>query len=192
MKLKKMEKIIKKNLNEHLRVFNNLNETHFHTLCQFAKLIIKNLSKNGRIFLIGNGGSAADCQHFAAEMMVKFEKKRKAIPFISLTTDTSVLTACSNDFNFDQVFLRQISAHFNKNDVLIAFSTSGRSKNIINALKYIKKKNMLSLVFTGSKKNTLIKYTPHIFKAPSNSVSRIQEIHIFCIHIICCLIEKKL
>lgn len=187
-----MKKLMSENLHEHLKVFQKLNNNHFQTLSNFADQICKKLNRCGKVYLIGNGGSAADCQHFAAEMIVKFEKKRKSIPFISLTTDSSILTACSNDFNFDQIFSRQISAHLNKNDVLIAFTTSGKSKNIINALKYVKRKKILSLVFTGSIKNKLSKYTKNIFNAPSSSVSRIQEIHIFCIHIICNLLEKKL
>lgn len=184
-----MNKIILDNLNHHLNTFNSFETEHVEIIKKIYLEIQKSLSKKGRVYLVGNGGSAADCQHFAAEMMIKFEKNRKAIPFISLTNDTSILTACSNDFSFDKIFSRQLEALIKKNDLLIAFTTSGKSKNIINALKFTKRKKIKSIVFTGLIKNNISNYSSLVFKAPSKTVSRIQEMHIFCIHLICNLID---
>ena len=99
-----------------------------------SELIINTLKNNNKLLICGNGGSAADSQHFATELMVRFEKERRSLPAISLTTDTSNITACGNDYNFDNIFKRQISSLGNKGDLLIGFSTSGNSKNIIKRL----------------------------------------------------------
>ena len=144
-----MNKIIKLNLKEHLDMFNKFNQDHFKLITNIFLIIKKTILRNGKIYLIGNGGSAADCQHFAAEMVVKYEK-RKSYPFISLTTDTSIITACSNDFSFEDLFTRQLESIIDKKDIVIAFSTSGKSKNIISALEFLKK-NYISN-FTGNKK----------------------------------------
>ena len=185
-----MHKLIKLNLEEHLSAFNRLNQNHFELISNIYLKIKKTISKKGKIFIIGNGGSAADCQHFAAEMVVKYEKKRKAYPFISLTNDTSIITACSNDFAFEDIFTRQLQAVINKKDIVIVFSTSGKSKNIISALEFLKMKKITSIIFTGNSKNNCEKYSNYVFRAPSSKVSRIQEMHIFCIHLICNLIDK--
>ena len=186
-----MNKIIKLNLKEHLDMFNKFNQDHFKLITNIFLIIKKTILRNGKIYLIGNGGSAADCQHFAAEMVVKYEKKRKSYPFISLTTDTSIITACSNDFSFEDLFTRQLESIIDKKDIVIAFSTSGKSKNIISALEFQKKKKITSVIFTGNKKNNCERYSKYIFRAPSSTVSRIQEMHIFCIHLLCNLIDKS-
>lgn len=186
-----MYKLIKSNIKECLNTFSKFNQNHIELIIDICLIIKKTIKRKGKIYLIGNGGSAADCQHFAAEMVIKYEKKRKAFPFISLTSDTSVITACSNDFSYNEIFARQLEALIDKKDIVIVFSTSGKSKNIIQALKFLKKKKITSIIFTGNKKNSCDYYSKYVFRAPSTTVSRIQEIHKFCIHLICNLIDNN-
>ena len=115
-------------------------------------LIKKSLEKNKKILVCGNGGSSAQSQHFVTELMVRYKKKRRPLPAIAMTTDTSILTAHGNDFSFDTIFNNQISSLGVKGDILLAFSTSGKSKNIINAIKIAKSKGLNVIGFTGMKK----------------------------------------
>jgi D-sedoheptulose 7-phosphate isomerase len=123
---------------------------HSETIEAAGTLLIDTLRQGGKILLCGNGGSAADCQHIAAEFVVRYEKKRKALAAIALTTDTSILTASANDFSFEAIFSRQVDALGNANDCLIAISTSGKSGNVINAVKAAKNKGMAVIAMTGS------------------------------------------
>ena len=131
----------KKKISENIKIHKSLTFME-NKINSAISSIYKSIKKGGKIFLCGNGGSAADAQHLAAEFLVRLRPKinRKSIPAISLAQDTSTITACGNDYNFNQIFLRNFSALANKNDVLIAISTSGKSKNILNVLKYAKKK----------------------------------------------------
>ena len=126
-----MKKTIKINLKKHFKTFENFIKDHFNIVIKICLLINKTLKKKGKICLISIGGKAADYQYFAEEMIVKYEKKRKALPFISFTNDTSIMTACANDFNFHDIFTRQLEALIKTHDILIAFFTSGKIKNII-------------------------------------------------------------
>ena len=162
-------------------------------LYKAASLCIKTLKNNGKIIFIGNGGSAADAQHLSSELVGKYLKKRKSIPSISLTTDTSAITSIANDYDYKYIFSRQIESLANKNDLLFAISTSGKSKNIIQALKVCKKRRIKSICLT--KKNYPIKLnyiSDVILPVPANRVDRIQEMHIFIGHIICEILEKKI
>lgn len=157
-------------------------------------LISKKLLQGGKILLCGNGGSAADAQHLAAEFLVRLnpKKNRKAIPAISLATDTSTITACGNDYNFDKIFQRTFEALFKKNDVLIVFTTSGKSKNIINVLKSAKKNKISTVGFLGNTGGVAKKYCDLNIVVNSNNVARIQECHIFLGHYIFDQVENKL
>ena len=156
------------------------------------KLLFKTIKNKGTIFLIGNGGSAADCQHIAAELVGRFKINRKPIKAIALTTDTSILTAISNDLNFSQVFSRQLEGLSKKNDLLIAISTSGKSKNILEALKFAKRKKIKSIGLLGSKGGIVKKFVQCSVIVPSNDTARIQEMHILINHIFCEKLEQDL
>ncbi len=156
-------------------------------LNEVIKVIHKKLSKSGKILLCGNGGSAADAQHLAAEFLIRLRPNinRNPIPAISLAMDTSVLTACSNDYNFKYVFSRNLHALGSKDkDVLIVISTSGNSTNIIEALKAAKKKNIVSIGFFGKTGGAAQKYCDFPLNIASNEVTRVQECHIFLGHYI--------
>ncbi len=153
-------------------------------------LLINTLKQGGKILLCGNGGSAADCQHIAAEFVVRYEKKRKALAAIALTTDTSILTASANDFDFDSIFSRQVEALGNANDCLIAISTSGRSGNVIAAIKAAKAKGMVVIGMTGSEESEFSQLASVTIKVPSNITARIQEAHILIGHWWCAVVEE--
>lgn len=152
-------------------------------------LLLDTIKQGGKILLCGNGGSAADCQHIAAEFVVRYEKKRKALAAIALTTDTSILTASANDFDFNSVFSRQIEALGNATDCLVAISTSGRSGNVIAAVKEAKNKGMMVIAMTGSEDSELSQLANMTIKVPSKITARIQEAHIVIGHWWCGLVE---
>jgi len=158
-----------------------------------AVSIIINAFKSGhKILLCGNGGSAADCQHMAAEFVGKFKKERKALPAMALSTDTSVITALTNDCGGDVIFSRQVEAHGRKGDVLIAISTSGSSLNILNAIKAAKAQGLKTIGLTGEKGEKMRKLCDLCITVPSSNTPRIQEAHLAVEHIICGLVEKEM
>jgi D-sedoheptulose 7-phosphate isomerase len=162
------------------------------TIVSAAQMITSAYSSGGKVLLIGNGGSAADAQHIAAELVGRFEAENKGRPAIALTTDTSVLTAISNDYGYDSVFSRQIEALADKGDVLIAISTSGHSINILNAVDAAHKAGVKVIGLTGKDGGALKAKADLAITIPSDSVPRIQEIHITIGHIICNLVKKGL
>lgn len=187
-----MRKIIKKTLSDAVSSFEKL-DSHLmnDVIYKSYNIIIKALTNKKKIIFCGNGGSAADSQHLAAELVGKYLKIRKAIPAISVTCDTSSLTSIGNDMGFEYVFSRQIEALGEKGDVLFVMSTSGKSKNVLNAIVAAKKKN-LKIIFLTSE---ILKKSPAlcdiVIKVPAIRVDRIQEMHITVGHIICELIEKN-
>lgn len=148
--------------------------------------------KGGKIIVFGNGGSAADSQHFAAEFVGRFQINRKAIPAISFTTDTSILTAIGNDYTFDDIFARQCEALVGKNDIVIGLSTSGTSKNVINGLKMAKKQKCKTIGILGNDGGSIKKIVDISIIIPSRNTARIQEAHRIILHIICDKVEEKL
>jgi D-sedoheptulose 7-phosphate isomerase len=154
-----------------------------------GELLIKTLKQGGKILLCGNGGSAADCQHIAAELVVRYEKNRKALAAIALTTDSSILTAHSNDIGFETIYSRQIEAIANEKDCLIAISTSGTSENILNAAKAARLKGMAVIGLTGRDGGSLSEQVTHSVIVPSEVTARIQEAHILIGHWWCGAIE---
>jgi len=169
-----------------------ISETLTDKIVTAAEIIVKALQQNKKILLIGNGGSAADAQHIAAELVGKFKSERRALAAIALTTDTSILTALGNDYGIDIIFSRQIEALGEENDVLIAISTSGTSKNIIKAVEVARKKKITVIGLTGNNGGTLKDLADYPIIVPSNNTPRIQEAHITIGHIICNLIERML
>lgn len=154
-----------------------------------TKKMTKKKGGGGKIFFCGNGGSAADAQHLAAEFLVRLRPKvnRRPYPAISLCQDTSTITACANDYSFEDIFLRNFIALSNKNDILIAISTSGNSKNILKILKYAKLKKFYSIGLLGNKGGKAKKFCTETLIVPSVNTARIQECHIFLGH---CLLEE--
>ena len=157
-----------------------------------SKLCVSKINKKNKILIAGNGGSAADSQHIAAELVSKFNKKRKAYSAIALTTDSSILTSISNDFDYKHVFSRQIEAIGNKNDIFLAYSTSGNSNNIVNALKFSKKMGLKNIGLTGLNKGKMNKYCDVLIEIPSKLTPRIQEGHLLVGHILCEIIENNI
>lgn len=154
--------------------------------------IVEAIKNGNKILLAGNGGSAAESQHIAAEYVGRFNLNRKSMPAIALTTDTSIITSVGNDFGFDKIFQRQIQAFGKKNDIFIAYSTSGKSKNIINALKEAKKKQLMTISFIGSNGANLKEYSDLCIRIPSTRTDKIQECHNMIGHLICNLVEKSI
>jgi D-sedoheptulose 7-phosphate isomerase len=150
------------------------------------------LSKGKKILFCGNGGSAADCQHIATELVVRLAKSRAALPALALTTDTSTLTATANDFGFDEVFARQIEAHGRRGDLLVAVSTSGRSRNVLKAAQAAAGRGMRVLALTGARPNLLARRADFALAVPSTDTQRIQEAHITLLHILCTQTERLL
>ena len=161
---------------------------------QSVKVIYNSLRKKGKIFFCGNGGSAADAQHLVAELLIRLRPNvnRYPIPAISLCMDSSTLSACGNDYSFEEIFSRPFEALANKNDILIAISTSGNSKNILNVLKKAKKNKIFSIGLLGSKGGLAKKYCNLSLIVQGDSVARIQESHIFLGHYILEAVEKML
>lgn len=155
-----------------------------------GELLIKTLKQGGKLLLCGNGGSAADCQHIAAEFVVRYEKKRQALAAIALTTDSSILTAHANDFDFETVFSRQVEAIASEKDCLIAISTSGNSQNILNAVQAAQLKNMTVIALTGCEGGKLSRQATVSVIVPSMVTARIQEAHILIGHWWCGAVEE--
>ena len=157
---------------------------------QVANIIISSIEKKNKIFLMGNGGSAADAQHIAAEFVGRFKNKRSGLPAIALTTDSSVMSSISNDFNFDYVFQRQIEALTNEGDVVIGISTSGNSTNVINGLVQAKEKNNIVIGLTGGNGGKMNQLCQLNIIVPSDETPRIQEMHILIGHILCAIVDN--
>jgi len=179
-------------ISQHLDVLTRLGETQTETIQSCADLLFTTLSKRGKILLCGNGGSAADAQHIAAELVGRFEAERRAFPAIALTTDTSALTALANDYNVERIFSRQVEALANQGDCLIAISTSGNSPNVIAAVMTARSRGCKVIGFTGEKGKKLASLCDLCLMVPSSRTARIQEAHITVAHILCEMIDKRL
>jgi D-sedoheptulose 7-phosphate isomerase len=157
-----------------------------------SQTIINAYKSNKKVILFGNGGSAADAQHLAAELMNKFYLDRKSLPAIALTVNTSILTAIGNDYSFEQIFSKQLEGISEKEDIAIGISTSGNSKNVIEGLKLAKKNKLFTVGFTGKDGGKINNIVDVCINIPSDDTPRIQEGHIMVGHIICEIIEKEL
>lgn len=157
-----------------------------------AEACIKALSNGGKILLAGNGGSAADAQHIAGEFVSRFAFDRPGLPAIALTTDTSILTAIGNDYGYEKLFARQVQAHAQKGDVFIAYSTSGKSPNVIAALREANNRGVVCIGMTGNRGGPMKELCDHYLDVPSADTPKIQEGHAVLGHILCGLVERAL
>lgn len=165
------------------------------TIAKAAETIVQCLLSDKKILSCGNGGSAGDAQHFSSEMLNRFETERPSLPAISLATDTGTLTAIANDYHYDQVFAKQIQALGQPSDLLLAISTSGNSKSIVNALEAAHDREVGVIALTGRDGGLLANHlTPEDIeiRVPSNSTARIQEVHLVIIHALCDIIDQRL
>jgi D-sedoheptulose 7-phosphate isomerase len=187
-----MQNIIEDEFNSHLETIQKVLKLSVHDLEQASLLAVDTLKKGNKILLCGNGGSAADAQHIAAELTGRYKTERKGLAGIALTTDTSALTAIGNDYGYDRVFDRQVEALANKGDLVIGISTSGNSKNIINALKVAKNMSCSTIGFSGNDGGDMNNICDVNLVVPSNNTPRIQEMHILFGHTICQIIDNEL
>ena len=183
---------IVRRLEESIQIKKVVAKSKIPEIDSIVKYIISAYKRGGKIVLFGNGGSAADAQHIACELVGQFLLKRKALPAIALTTNTSTLTAVANDYGYNLVFSRQIEALVNKKDVVIGISTSGNSPNVIEAMKIAKMKGAKTIGLTGGNGGKLAEVADLVLIVPSDSTPRIQEAHITIGHIVCELVETAI
>ncbi|MFN0111542.1 MAG: SIS domain-containing protein [Blastocatellia bacterium] len=184
----KIRAMVEESLNAKLSFF----EQSSSQVAEAARLIVAAMRAGGKLLIFGNGGSAADAQHIAAELAFKMGRERQALPAIALTTDTSLLTAISNDRHFDFVFARQIQAIGRKGDVALAISTSGNSPNVIAAVEQARAMRITTIGLLGAGGGKVVDLVDLALIVPHNETPRIQEVHITVSHIICQLIEDEL
>lgn len=187
-----LKKLLIKEISTLSDLLNKLKNTDLDKFDSLLKYSIKSIKKNKKIIFFGNGGSAADSQHLATELTVRYKKNRRAIPALALTTDGSVLTAVGNDFKFDEIFSRQIEAIGNKGDICIALTTSGNSKNLIKAIKVAKKKKLITFCFSGNNGGKIKKVADYSIIIPSKDTDKIQVIELFLGQVLCGLIENSI
>jgi len=182
--------MIDKELLAHQKAFERVwDELKFH-IYTCGVILTETLKKQKKILLCGNGGSAADAQHIAAELVGRFKKERRALAAVALTTDTSALTAIANDYDFSQVFARQIEALGSEGDLLVAISTSGESENVLKAVEEAKRKSMRVIGLLGRDGGRIKDFCDASVVVPINSTARIQEMHILVAHIWCAMVDE--
>ena len=187
-----MQKIIQARFEEHLEVANAVMQSDILVQIERVASAIKIALANGKkVLFCGNGGSAADSQHLAAEFVGRFQKERQGLPAIALTVDTSILTAVSNDYGFDKVFVRQVEALGNEGDVLVGISTSGTSPNVLAAVELAKAKGMYCVGMTAANGAKLAELCDECIAVPAKVTARAQEMHILIGHILCELVDGE-
>jgi D-sedoheptulose 7-phosphate isomerase len=195
MTLDSFSKRIQSHFNASIETKTKSRDTLSGAIEEGGRIMLESLLKEGKILVCGNGGSAADAQHFSAEMLNRFERERPALPAISLSTDTSTLTSISNDYSYSEVFSKQVRALGRTGDVLLVISTSGNSDNILTAIQAAHDREMQVVALTGKnggKIPSVLKPTDLEIRVPSNSTPRIQETHILIIHCLCDYIDCML
>jgi D-sedoheptulose 7-phosphate isomerase len=183
--------IFEKAVADHLQVIQSL-PSQQRILEQIASEMVLAARMGGKILWCGNGGSAADAQHMAAEFVVRFRHDRRGIPSIALTTDTSILTAASNDYGYEHIFERQVETLAVKGDVVVGISTSGNSRNVYLALEMARKQGVVTVAFTGAGGGKLASLADFLFAVPATDTARIQEAHILAGHVLCEIVEAEL
>lgn len=187
-----MKPTVATELHSHLETIRSVIETMEKNLSDASQMAVETLKSGNKILLCGNGGSAADAQHIAAELTGRYKTERKGLPAIALTTDTSALTAIGNDYGYHRIFDRQVEALANQGDLLIGISTSGNSENVISALKTAKELGCTTLSLTGRHGGAMKELCDINLIVPSDDTPRIQEMHILFGHIICQIIDNEL
>jgi len=162
-----------------------------------AQTIVQSLLNGGKVLTCGNGGSAGDAQHFSSEMLNRFERERPSLPAIALSTDTSTITSIANDYSYNEIFSKQIRALGQAGDILLAYTTSGNSGNVVEAIKAAHDRDMVAIIVTGKDggeiaSQELLNETDIELRVPSNSTARIQEVHLVVTHCLCDLIDFQL
>ncbi len=167
-------------------------EEHAETITRLAELYAETLRQGGTLLFAGNGGSAADAQHIAAEYVVRYSHNRKALPALAITTDTSLITACGNDLGFDEIFARQVETHAKPGDLVVLHSTSGESPNIVRAAQAAKAKGVKVVALLGKGGGAVRELVDDCLVVPSDETSHIQELHLAVEHVICEIVETEL
>ncbi|SMF06601.1 D-sedoheptulose 7-phosphate isomerase [Desulfovibrio gilichinskyi] len=167
-------------------------EQDAQSVVEISRAMAVRLAQGSKILFCGNGGSAADCQHLAAELVNRFKLERPPLPGLALTTDSSILTSIGNDYSFDMIFEKQVAALGAPGDVLVGISTSGTSPNVIRALKEAKRKQMVTIGMTGMSSGEMLPICDHIISIPSKDTAIVQEVHIAVGHLFCELIDHFL
>ncbi len=187
-----MKDIILKTLDASIAVKTEFFKNNGHLIIQCAECIVQCLTSGHKLLIFGNGGSAADAQHMAAEFVNRFEIDRTPLSAIALTTDSSILTSIGNDFSFDDVFKKQIDALGKKDDIALGISTSGNSKNVVTALGRAREKGLATIGLTGKNGGQMVAECDHLMCVATGSTARIQETHITVIHVLCDLVDRLL
>jgi D-sedoheptulose 7-phosphate isomerase len=185
-----MRKAIEEHLAGHLQVLQLVVAELPGPIVAAAELVVKAIAGGGKLLVMGNGGSAADAQHFAAELVGRFRRERAALPAVALTTDTSILTAVGNDYGFENIFRRQVEALARPGDVVCGISTSGRSPNVVQAMEAARSMGCRTLALLGGNGGQMIALADVALLVPSDQTPFIQEAHLTIIHILCDLIEQ--
>lgn len=185
------ENVLNKEIQDHIDLANQIKQELPNKIKNISEIIIHAIDQKKKIILFGNGGSAADAQHIAAEFTGRFVKERRGLPAISLTTDTSALTAIGNDYGFDVIFSRQVEALANIGDVLIGISTSGNSTNVLKAIEKGKELKCLTISLTGKNGGEIAKMSDFNININHSITARIQEMHILVGHLICSYVDLK-
>jgi D-sedoheptulose 7-phosphate isomerase len=184
--------IIRRTIQESIQVKEGIIRTMIPEIAQAAAWIIESYRNGGKLILFGNGGSAGDAQHIAAELVGRFERERRALPAIAFTTNTSTLTAIGNDYDYSKIFSRQVEAWVQPADVVIGISTSGNSPNVLEGIAAAKIKGAKTIGLTGEKGGKLASQVGLCLKVPSSNTARIQESHIMIGHLLCLLLEQQI
>lgn len=169
-----------------------IDEKNIDKILEVSKIIANAFNDSKKLILFGNGGSSTDASHIAAEFINRFKRERPGLPAIALNTDMAVITSIANDYDFSEIFAKQLKAISNEGDIVIALSTSGNSPNILKAMDVAKKKRLTTVAFTGSKGDKFASKATYAFIVPSDSTPRIQETHITIGHVICQMVEEIL
>jgi len=187
-----MKERIVRIFDEHSRLQKEFLKHNTEMLAQVAEVLIQAFRKGRTAYFFGNGGSAADAQHLAAEFVNRFRLDRRALPALALNVDTSVLTSIANDFGYNRVFARQIEAFGRPDDVAVGLSTSGASANVIEGIRLARQQGLVTVGFSGGDGGALLRETDHCIVVPSKTTARIQEMHILAGHAICDIVEQDL
>jgi D-sedoheptulose 7-phosphate isomerase len=187
-----MREKIQKAFKDSISVKQRFADENMDTIIEVSKLIADAFSRGNKLLIFGNGGSACDASHIAAEFVNRFKRERPALPAIALNTDMAVLTSIANDYDYSEIFARQMKALAQDDDVVIALSTSGSSPNVLNAIDVAKRKKLKTVALTGAKGDKLASKCDYVFAVPSNDTPRIQETHITLAHILCEMVEEIL
>ncbi len=187
-----MQQRIQSHFKGHIATISTMSEQLPGQIETIALLLKATLEDGHKILIAGNGGSAADAQHFAAELVGRFLKERRPLPALALTTDTSILTAVGNDYGYEMVFSRQVEALANPGDLFIGISTSGNSENVCRALDAARERGCQTLALTGGKKGKMSQRADQVLQVPAEYTPFIQEGHLLLIHLLCDLVERQM